>query len=327
MLCAHRIGILAVLIAQGLAGEAQLDRLTPSGRTGFHVDYDVSDKPAPKWENGYVLAYDNESGNTPLVSVFGPSGSKLFGTQLVLDGFSGLRLRTIAASSKGTVAVAGGAYDAAGVITSLIAYLDSAGRPTHVIKLDGFVPILLCFTADGRLWVAGRVKPGPGLEDPPDHDMVRIYDENGKLQSSLLRRSLFSKGGRLVSGLSQLAASSRKVVFFNYETGDVAEMSHGGEVLATRRVPLPPQTFATGLAVSDGSEIAISRQRPDPANRRTELVDLCLLDANANRWLTIYTGDVNNRDGYGMVFGFKGESMLVGAYHPGIRFSWVRIKE
>jgi hypothetical protein len=330
MVRVHRISLLvcslAFLKGVGLFSQVQSPRLVPGDKPDFQVEYDYTDKPIPRWENGYVLAFDNEPENAPLVSVFGPSGSKLFATPLALDGVARLVPRAIAASSKGTFAVTAGAYDSGGLGTNIVAYLDNKGHLTQVVRLKEFAGRQLCFTDDGRLWVVGLASTYPSREEPPDHDLVRIYDDRGRIQKSFLRRSLLSKNRHPVAGLSYLASNSHKVVFFSSDTGDLVEMSHNGEVQSIKQVPLPSRGFATGLAVSEASEIVMSAQTRDPSDLRRELIVFYLLDAKANRWNEIYSRNSAEREKYGPILGSEGDSMLVRSHKPMPGYSWTRIK-
>ena len=81
-------------------------------------------------------------------------------------------------------------------------------------------------------------------------------------------------------GLSYIAANRQIVALFSSETGYLAVMSKGGDVLSIRQVPLTPETYATGLAMSEASEAVISAH----ANRGSEQITFHILAADASRW-------------------------------------------
>ena len=302
-----------------LLGHAQISRLAPGDQPDFDIQYVGGDKPLPRWENGYVLTFEHEPENAPLVSVFSSQGSKVFSTSLALDGVVKFQIRSIAASLKGVFAVSGGALDSSGSGANVIVYLDSTGAVTQVVRLKDFAGTQLCFAEDNRLWVAGRdrSKPGP----PADHDIIRVYDDKGIFQKSFLRRSLFSTDRHPAVGLSHIAANRQNVALFSSETGYLIVMSKGGDVLSIRHVPLAPERWVTGLALSGASEAVISSFAH---YGMTEQITFHILAADASRWTEIYSqGSPNNR--YSKLYGFSGENLLVGSYHP-FKFSWVRIQ-
>ena len=302
-----------------LVSHAQISGLAPGDKPSYVIDYDSTDKPTPSWENGYVLAHEYEPLNAPLVSVFGPLGSRVFTTSLALGNVVRFTLRSMAASSKGVFAVSGGALDANGIGANVIVFLDSKGTITRVVRLKEFAGNQLCFADDNRLWVLGR-DPGKPSSSPTDDDMIRVYDDKGAFQQSLLRRSLFSTGFHPAIGLSYLAANGKNVVLFSPETGYLVLMSKAGEVVSIRQASLAPQTLVTGLALTEGSQVVLSAQTN---SERSELITFHTMAPGASRWTEIYSQE--SRDAYDKLFGSSGENLLVGTHHP-FRLSWVRIQ-
>lgn len=304
----------------GLVHSAPISLLRPGDKPSFEIQYDGTDKPLAKWENGYILALDNQPVNAPPISVFGPTGSQVFATYLAIDGFVKVSLRDVAASSSGVFAVSGGALDASGLAVSFIVYLDKKGTITKVVRLEDFVAMRLCFDAENRLWVAGRARDTS--QSSVDHDMVRVYDERGLLQRSFLSRTLFATKVHPAKGFPYLVANGKYVVLFSSNTGYVVVMSRAGDVVAIKLVPLPAQTLVSGLAVSETLDIVISAHETSDGKERGIFYALAL---DTSKWSEIYSREPSG-DQYNQVFGFSGESLLVGSYHPIPRFSWVRIR-
>ena len=86
----------------------------------------------------------------------------------------------------------------------------------------------MCFTDDGRLWLAGTAPTYPGGQAPPDYDVLRVYDAAGSRQGSFLKPSLFTSN--LASGRLHLAANQQSVVLFNSVTVEFVETSYEGRV-------------------------------------------------------------------------------------------------
>lgn len=309
---------ISILWLTTLPGIAQVPRIVADARPDFQIEYDGSDKPVPKWENGYVLVRDYEPENAPIVSVFGPSGTKVFTRQIVLDGAVQVMLRDIGASPQGVFAVTGAAVDSGGVAINFIAYLDGRGDVKRVVRLQDFVGRRLCFTPDGRLWLAGSAPRQLRTGNPADYNLIRLYDSAGVLHSSCVPRSLFKVDP--TPGILFLSASREGVVLLSSATGDLVRVSQTGQVV-TSQVRLPADDIITGLAVSDASDVAISTQ-PSTGLGRARF----LLNGNANDWTEVYSGDPNERRSHPMVFGFQNNLLLVGTLRPAPKFSWFHIE-
>jgi hypothetical protein len=321
---AKAICFLTVGVISGIgspAAVAQVARIVQEATPEFQVENQVFDKPTPKSENGYLLAFDPIPENAPRLFVFGPAGSKIFATQLALDGAVHVVIRDIAASAKGVFAITGGAVDSAGGGINFLAYLDRQGAVTRVIRLQDFAGRRLCFTDDGRLWLAGTAPIYPGHQAPPDYDVLRVYDAAGSLQGSFLKRSLFT--GNLASGRLHLAANQQSVVLFNSVTGELVETSYEGRVGRVMNVPVPATTdVVTGFAVSGASDIVVSCQ-PSTGVGRTRFL---LLDPKTTVWSEVYSRDQRELDKYSIVLGSQRTSLLVLTLRPVAKFSWVRLE-
>lgn len=311
MVNAYRI-VLTALIGPGLLGQAQPFRIVPANKPDVFLDRSFAHKPTPMWENGYFLAVDKQPEHAPRVTAFDSSGTKLFETSLAMDGVVRVNGYALAASAKGTFAVSGSAYSADGSGVSFIALIDKTGHLTRIVRMERFAARKLCFTDDGRLWAAGGTIMYPSRDEAPDHDMIRIYDEQGTFQRSLLRRSTFPPGrvNPFGNGNSYLTANGRQVVFFSGETGRLVGISYGGEILFDRQAALPApnvDVLLTGFAVSDASDILMSCQiHSSPPDKQADLARFYRWDTTANTWIHIYSRPARNVGGYHAIFGFEG---------------------
>jgi hypothetical protein len=298
----------------------QAARIVPEATPEFQVENELHDKPVPKVENGYLLVLDPIPEYAPKLSVFGPAGAKIFATQLALEGAVHVVIRDTAASAKGVFAITGGALERDGAGFNFIAYLDSHGAVTRVIRLQDFVGRRLCFTDDGRLWLAGAAPTYPGHQEPPDYDVLRVYDAAGSQQRSFFRQSLFT--GNLASGRWRLAANRQSVVLFDSMTGELVETSYEGRMGSVRTVPVPATDSVTGFAVSGASDIVVSCQ-PSTGVGRTRFL---LLDPKTDLWSEVYSRDQREVDKYSIVLGSHRTSLLVLTLGRVPKFSWVRLE-
>jgi hypothetical protein len=319
-----RLLLLALIVTTAILSQSSRLKFISDGRSEIKIDYDSSDKPTPRWENGYFLAYDMTPENAPPVYVFDSSGAKLFQTSLRLDGVSKLMPRSMAASRDGTIAVSGSAYTPSGEGTTFIAYLDKTGGLKRIVRLERFAAQRLCFAESGHLWAAGLQPFLPNSGEPSDHDIIRVYDEQGKLERSLLRSSLFTAGrSRHPASSALIAANKSTVVLYSTVTGHLIEMSTRGEVLSIQQAALPsPRTLVTGLAISESSRIVMSCQFKDPSDGRRESTAFYTWDKERSNWIPIEKGKSLD----GSVFGIAGESVLVRIGGPARVFSWFRIQ-
>src|SRR5205085_1856990 len=97
MTCTQRMIALITINGIGLFSQDQLTRLAPANKPETNLNYDSRNKPVPKWENGYFLAYDLEPDNAPVLYVFDSAGEKLFRTSLAFDGVARFTPSSVAA--------------------------------------------------------------------------------------------------------------------------------------------------------------------------------------------------------------------------------------
>ena len=185
------------------------------------INRDFGRKPTPRWSNGYLLGFELDPPSAPPAFAYDRNGTRLFERPLSLEGVREVFPRSTAATRDGQFAVAGTAVALTGARVGFIAFVDRAGRLTHVVRPEKFYPQHLCFTSDGTLWAAGTVgNDGRGEEA---HNVLRAYTSERVLKFSLLPRSSFAPTSRspvenphpAVDGriLSALATNDTVLVF------------------------------------------------------------------------------------------------------------------
>src|SRR5438552_13797060 len=96
-----RLGCLVLLIA--VAG------IVPQQVAGFvqefSVNYDFASRPIPKWENGFLIAYQTYK-EPSAIFLFNRSGQLALQTSIEIPNYGEIKIFDVAASSDGRVAIA-----------------------------------------------------------------------------------------------------------------------------------------------------------------------------------------------------------------------------
>lgn len=276
-------------------------------------------QPVPNWANGYFLGFEIDPAR---VYAYKNDGSLLFDNPLTFEDACNIMPSSIAASVADDFVVSGSFYSCQGEGTTFIAFLNSKGGVRKVVRLNKFAPLHVAYAPDGRLWVAGRATNYPSLEDPPDHDVLRVYNHEGTLLASSLRRSTFPKSRTHPSRSSRLAVNENLVVYVTFEQNELVASRPDGQLAFRKRFdPLGKSILVTGLALNEASDIYLSaqvRRKPDP---NTEDVVFYKWNNTTGKWDEVFSRVLGRDIGYHSIFGFAGNVMLVSMGLP--RFKWL----
>jgi hypothetical protein len=225
-----------------LTGTAAGQSLSVQGR--FTVPNSSAElKPIPRWHYGYLTRF--EDGVSPAkLMVFDRSGK--MSTQAELTFAPYIRVRDIAVSPSGRVAVAGSARDATSTV-HFIAWLSASGSVEFIVRSDPFGAELLTFATDGSLWVFG------GQNTRQSHPMLHQYGVDGKLIKSTLPSSTVWQGKGLhpALGAFMTATDGRIGIAMKYAGLWVEVSTLDGGV--TGQWPLPPNSdrqLSAGMTTS-----------------------------------------------------------------------------
>lgn len=305
-----------------LLGIAQVSsyKLTPAAKESVRINYISSGDPSVRWENGYFLAVRLQPEYAIPVTAFDSSGTKLFETSLSIDGVARIHPDGLAISSTGSFTVSGTAFSADGSFVSFIAWLDRTGKLVRVVRLEKFSAVAMSFVGE-HLWVVGKAITYPSREEAPDHDMIRIYDRQGKFEKSLLPRSTFPARTFHPGRLAFLASNGKTVVFLSAELGYLAQISQDGTILGIQTGPLPASPLVSGLAISENSEILMSCQ--SESLDKTQQVSIYRWIQGSGSWEAVYSTALKHPGGYRSLMGFDGDAALVANHSNPLSYNWL----
>ena len=304
-------------------GQTSGFRLAPASKDEIPLNYDSSGGPSPKWENGYFLAVRLQPDYAIPVIAFDSHGSKLFESSLSLDGVARIHPDGLAISPSGSFVISGTAFGADGSFISFIAWLDRTGKVVRVVRLDRFSATAMCFSGE-HLWTVGRAITYPSQAEAPDHDIIRIYDSQGRFEKSLLPRSTFPAETFHPGRLAFLASNGSKVVFFSGELGYLVQLSQDGIVLDQKTAPLPTSPLVSGLAISTSSDILMSCQTVNPD--KTTQVSIYRWSQLLSKWDIVYSAAALQPSGYRSLMGFDGNTALVLNHAKSLTYSWLNLE-
>src|SRR5436190_6058716 len=115
------------------------------------VNYDFGLRPLPKWENGFLIAYQTFK-EPSAVFLFDRSGQLALQTKIEIPNYGEIKIFDVAASSDGKVAIAASGTG----VGAFVAWLGSTGAVERVINTKDFPITRVRFAPDGTLWGMGR---------------------------------------------------------------------------------------------------------------------------------------------------------------------------
>ena len=168
-----------------------------------------------------------------------------------VPGAQALAIADVAVSPSGGYAAAVSARDADGRHASFLAWLNSAGETTKIVRTTPYAAARIVFSVDGRLWAAGRAREAD-YSTSPVYDVVRVYGQDGIFQSSHVPSSLVPPtAGMHACSKCFFAGAAHGAVLVSETHGRAIFVDLQGRV--TRQASLPAsgeRDFLTGIAVS-----------------------------------------------------------------------------
>ncbi len=183
------------------------------------------------------MAYDSDHAT---LRAFDDAGVPAAITKLVLPEATAVVVRDVAVSPSGDFVVAASAQNGAGSLSSVIAWTDRQGRLIRAVRTSPFAAFLVTFASDGTLWAAGRVHDEL-FRDTPHHDVIRVYDQQGRFIRSLLPSESFAASKWHPARGSYLVSGKDRIGLFSASTSEWVEMRLSGEVLGRWKIAPPPE--------------------------------------------------------------------------------------
>ena len=234
---------LSLSIVSGAASDA----LKLSGKPAPFL-IDISDRPIPKLENGFVVSFHPDLRD---VWLFDQHGNRVRDLLLSVPPpyVSVIRIGGAAASKDGRVAIDATATTDDGKTAHLIAWFDSKGTLQKIVRTTPFASHQIAFDTDGRLWAVGNLYNEQGGRDIPPHDVVRQYDVDGLLLRTFLPNVSFHTRQYPAAGVL-LRAADGKMAIYSEPTKEWVEITNSGELLGRWPVPVPASARVTGVALT-----------------------------------------------------------------------------
>ena len=140
------------------------------------LNYSFPHQPVPKWQNGFLLAY--QTYNEPsAIFAFDRSGQMILNKRIDIPGLGEIHIHDTAASLDGRFAIAAGMATGA-----FIASLTASGAMAWIVKSTDFAAERIGFAPDGTLWTFGHAF-GPSIRQPegvPDYRLSRCSSPNDR---------------------------------------------------------------------------------------------------------------------------------------------------
>ena len=273
------------------------------------LNYAFAHRPVPKWQNGFLLAYQTR--NEPsAIFVFDRSGQMVLNKRIEIPGSGEILIRDTAASLDGRFAISGSNAATGQFIVSLTL----SGAIAWIVKSTDFGAQRIAFAPDGTLWAFGHAF-GPSIRQPegvPDYATLRQYDSAGNLVKSVLPKSTFAKQPDL--GAFMVTTRDKIGIYSDWAT-EWVELSLSGEVLGRwKGVEVPDGDFATGAALLPNGGVYLSVQYH--TSPRTEVSHIFKLNKQSGMWSII---DQNPHTP--AILGIDGDQIVT--YGPNRSLQWM----
>lgn len=305
------VGLSAVVVLPGVsAAEARLSSPVAS----VSIARSFGDKPIPKWENGFLVAFDSDQ-VPATVTAYGRTGRPVTEASIYLPELHGLVLKGTAASPMGVLAVTGSAWTADGRAAAFIAWINPTGAVDRVVRTAPFGAFKLCFSQDETLWAVGR-ELNPDHRGEPPHDVLRHYDREGRLLQSLLPKASFPRyDDRHPGEMAVLAASGNRVGLYSARAREWIEVSVFGSILGRWKGVDTGSPLATrGVAFTSDGSVYLSMLEGGGAQPRTQVYKL---NKQLGTWERVATSGP-----YARILGADGNQVVV---TPGLpQLLWIR---
>lgn len=225
------------------------------------INWDFSGSPFPRYKGGNLVAYDSDQ---TTLRVFDKSGTVERIAKLTLSGASRVMVGDVAVGPNGELVAAASVQDGEGVGTSIIAWMDRSGQLLRVVRTAPFTPFQIVFAKDGTLWAVGRVYDAE-RKNTRSHDIIRLYNQQGRLVNSLLPSDSFTQTRWHPARDSFLISGADRMGLYSVTAAEWVEMSFGGVVLTRCRTSPPPTgTTLMGAALTSSGNLYLSGfYRPD----------------------------------------------------------------
>jgi hypothetical protein len=307
------------VIGCALALTGGMGASSPKVEKSATIPWEFGNQPIPEYQNGLLLARDTDHRT---VRFFDTTGKLRGHVVLSVPDAAVTSTRSMAAAPDGGVAVAASVKNADGASASVIIWLNASGGVERVVRTTPFAAFHLAFAGDGTLWAVGR-EHDTRFEHTAEHNILRRYDRQGRVVSSLLPKTSFHvpPGPWHPASQSWLTASGDRVGFYSVTAGEWVEASLSGEILGRWKPGgIKPGEDVLGVALTTSGGVYVSTQI-----QRVRQTPVYCLDKAANEFVRVQMGDLAEPyHGWVKVLGSDGEDVVFYA-RPPTTLIWARL--
>ncbi|MEP7366631.1 MAG: hypothetical protein ABI972_25525 [Acidobacteriota bacterium] len=183
----------------------------------------------------------------------------------------------------GVTAVAGGARSSDGALAGFVAWINTSGKITKVVRTTPFIAWYMTVTPDGNLWALGRVFSSPGAKEDAPHQMVRTFSKDGIQLRETISRGSFAKWPPPTTHAS-IAHSGDRIALYLASSSDWIELSaETGEEIGRTKVQ-QPESFRLRRAVYGAhGELYVSGSVSNPTLKRSVPV-FAKVEPRSGKW-------------------------------------------
>jgi hypothetical protein len=245
------------------------------------LNYSFAYRPVPKWQNGFLLAYQTH--NEPsAIFVFDRTGQLVLDKRIEIPELGEILIRDTAASLDGRFAITG-----TGKTTgAFVATLTASGATAWMVNNPSYAAERSAFAPDGTLWALGHIVD-PSIrrwQDMPNYPTLRQYDREGHLVRSMLPRTSFAfKTWQQPDAHAFLITTPDRIGIYSEPAREWVEVSADGEVLGRwKGVDVPEHDHVTGAALLRNGDVYVTAQYH--TTPRTEMIHNYKLDKQTGKW-------------------------------------------
>lgn len=294
----------AIFAACLLASPLKADpSLVAHGRRASLDGREFAHQPVPLYQSGHLFSVDGSRSSIWVEFVSNTRAETALDRAIKLPDSTQVLVESVAVSFGGDIAVSAAATDREGRFVSVIAWLDTDGSPTRIVRTSPFAPSDIGFTADGSLWAVGIEKLDRSTAHP-SHDTLRQYDSSGTPVRSLLPRSEFSDDHWHPAHDSLMVTSRHYVAFISRDAGTWTLVSTAGVVTGHGSLNLPGEMAINSAAVTDSGRVFVNCHVPNSA--RSYLFEI----GNASRPDRVTTNELFPAEQSRSLAGSDGENLV-----------------
>ena len=237
--------------------------------------YDHTNKKAPAWSGGTLVAVENNLTSAPSIHLFDRQGQES-SVPITIPGAVLIDIMGEAHGVDGATALCGYINDAKSRQAGFIAIAADTGSDIKIFRTYPYIPQLVTVAPDGTYWAVGIENVGgTELRSPTnDRGVVRHFNKEGVQVEAFIPRSAIRHRADLFGMPGYLAASLDRVGWYRNFGEDYVEISLDGGIDVYPGVAVrESKGFATGFALTEKNDAFVSVQADSIGLRKVYRLD------------------------------------------------------